>query len=128
MGAYGIKNLTRDTCTGADRRTEGRRGARRSPPGIFGLPGDLLVLQDGRLLCTYDRRTAPFGVRACISENGGRTWQVEQEMVIRNDLPNSDLGYPTTIEYSPGHLFVYYYGQGLDGVTCIQGTHVTMES
>ena len=29
---------------------------------------------------------------------------------------------------SPGHLFVCYYGQRLDGVTCIQGTHVTIES
>ena len=47
-------------------------------------------------------------------------------MVIRDDLPNSDLGYPTTIEYAPGHLFVCYYGQEPDGVTCIQGTYFTL--
>ena len=94
--------------------------------GMFGLPGDLLVLRDGRLLCTYGRRTAPFGIRACVSEDAGRTWQVEKEMVIRDDLPNSDLGYPTTIEYTPGHLFVCYYGQEPDGVTCIQGTYLTL--
>ena len=94
--------------------------------GMFGLPGDLVVLHDGRLLCTYGRRTAPFGIRACVSEDAGRTWQVEKEMVIRDDLPNSDLGYPTTIEYTPGHLFVCYYGQEPDGVTCIQGTYLTL--
>lgn len=93
---------------------------------MFGLPGHLLVLQDGRLLCTYGRRIAPFGIRACLSEDGGRTWEIDQEIVIRNDLPNSDLGYPVTIEYEPGRLFSCYYGQELDGVTCILGNHVTL--
>jgi len=91
---------------------------------MFGLPGHLLVLQDGRLLCTYGRRVAPFGIRACLSEDGGRTWG--DEIVIRDDLSNSDLGYPTTIEYAPGRLFTCYYGQELDGVTCIYGTYVTL--
>ena len=94
---------------------------------IFGLPGHLLVLQDGRLLCTYGRRIAPFGIRACLSEDGGRTWEIDQEIVIRDDLPNSDLGYPVTIEYAPGQLFICYYGQDFDGVTCIQGSHVTLK-
>ena len=94
--------------------------------GIFGLPGQLLMLKDGRLLCTYGRRDAPFGIRACLSEDGGRSWRTEEEIIIR-DLPNSDLGYPTTIEYEPGRLFVCYYGQEPDGITCIQGTYVTLD-
>ena len=93
---------------------------------LFGLPGHLLVLRDGRLLCTYGRRNAPFGIRAGLSEDGGRSWQTDREIVVRDDLPNSDLGYPTTIEYEPGKLFVCYYGQGPDGVTCVQGTYVTL--
>ena len=96
------------------------------PTPIFGLPGHLLVLRDGRLLCTYGRRTAPFGIRACISADGGRTWQTDREIFVRDDLPNGDLGYPTTIEYAPGELFVCYYGQEPDGVTCIQGTYVSL--
>lgn len=43
------------------------------PTSLFGHPGHLLVLRDGRLLCTYGRRTAPFGVRACLSADGGRS-------------------------------------------------------
>ena len=93
-----------------------------------GNPGHLLVLHDGRLLCTYGRRTAPFGIRASLSGDGGRTWQAEPEIIIRDDLPNRNLGYATTIEYEPGHLFVCYYGQEPDGVTCVQGTYLTLTS
>ena len=104
----------------------GRSWSVPEPTALFGLPGHLLTLRDGRLLCTYGRRTEPFGIRACLSEDGGRTWRVDQEIVIRDDLPNADLGYPTTIEYAPGRLFVCYYGQEQDGVTCIQGSYVTL--
>lgn len=97
------------------------------PTPNFGHPGHLLVLQDDRLMCTYGRRTAPFGIRACLSADGGRTWQTDDEIVIREDLPNGDLGYPTTIEYEPGKLFVCYYGQEPDGVTCVQGTYVSLK-
>ena len=96
------------------------------PTSMFGHPGHLLVLQDGRLMCTYGRRTAPFGIRACLSADGGRTWQTDGEIIIRDDLPNGDLGYPTTIEYAPGKLFACYYGQEPDGVTCVQGTYITI--
>lgn len=95
---------------------------------LFGHPGHLLILADDRLLCTYGRRQEPFGIRACLSEDGGRTWQLEREIIVRDDLPNADLGYPTTIEYEPGRLFCCYYGQEPDGITCVQGTCVTLES
>ena len=105
----------------------GATWSRPEPTPMFGHPGHLLPLQDGRLLCTYGRRTAPFGIRACLSEDGGRSWRVGEEIVVRDDLPNGDLGYPTTIEYEPGRLFVCYYGQEPDGVTCVQGTYVNLE-
>jgi hypothetical protein len=94
---------------------------------MFGHPGHLLVLSDGRLLCSYGRRKAAFGIRACLSEDGGRTWLIEEEIVIRDDLPNEDLGYPTTIEYQPGQLFCCHYGQEPDGVTCVQGTYLELK-
>lgn len=93
---------------------------------LRGCPGHLLVLEDGRLLCSYGLRERPYGIRACLSEDGGRTWRTEEEILIRDDLPNADLGYPATIEYAPGHLFCCYYGQEPDGVTCVQGTFVDL--
>ena len=89
---------------------------------IDGHPGQLVLLADGRVLCTYGRREPPFGIRACLSADGGRTWLMEQEIVLRDDLPNGDLGYPTTVEYAPGRLFIIYYGQDGAGVTCVMGT------
>ena len=93
---------------------------------LHGFPGHLLNLADGRLLCTYGCRFEPFGIRACLSEDGGRTWLTEDDIIVRDDLPNTDLGYPTTIEYTPGRLFCCYYGQEPDGVTCVQGTYVEL--
>ena len=81
-----------------------------------------MLLADGRVLCTYGRREAPFGIRACLSADGGRTWLMEQEIVLRDDLPNGDLGYPTSVEYAPGRLFTIYYGQDGAGVTFVMGT------
>lgn len=101
-------------------------GASWSTPeitSIYGHPGQLLKLSDGRLLCTYGRRVKPFGIRAALSEDSGQSWKTENELVIRSDLPNGDLGYPTSIEYEPGKLFCIYYAQEPDGVTCVTGTY-----
>ena len=94
---------------------------RRTP--IWGHPAALLVLSDGRLLCTYGHRRKPFGIRACLSRDGGSTWDYDRELVIRDDFPNGNLGYPVTIEYEPGRLFTIYYGEDSDGATCIWGSH-----
>lgn len=94
---------------------------------MYGFPGQLTKLADGRILCTYGRRETPFGIRAALSEDGGRSWQTENEIIIRDDLPNGDLGYPTTIEYESGKLYCIYYGQEPDGVTCVMGTYFKLE-
>lgn len=107
-------------------RDGGQTWTNPQPTTMAGLPGHLLVLSDGRILCSYGRRRQPFGIRTCLSEDGGRTWPADSEIVVRDDLPNADLGYPTTIEFEPGCIFVCYYGQEADGITCVQGTYVTL--
>ena len=91
---------------------------------LWGYPSHCLSLEDGRIFIVYGRRKAPFGIRASISEDEGKTWS--EEIILREDLPNRNLGYPTSIEYEPGNIFVVYYGEDTDGVTCIQGTYVTV--
>lgn len=87
---------------------------------VYGFPSHCLALKDGRVVIVYGRRRAPFGIRAIVSDDDGKTWG--KEILIRDDLPNNNLGYPSVIEYQPNKLFTAYYGETPDGVTCIQGT------
>ncbi len=93
---------------------------------ILGYPAHLLRLPDGRVLCTYGYRFPPFGIRAVISTDQGRTWDIKNPLVLRDDFANKDLGYPSTIMARDGGLFTIYYGQDADGVTAIWGTRFTL--
>ncbi len=91
---------------------------------IWGYPAHLLRLHDGRMLCSYGYRRAPMGIRAVISDDG-RSWEVENELVIRCDgMGNGgDLGYPISIETEPGRIATIYYMTNEDGVTHVAVTH-----
>ena len=73
----------------------------------WGAPGDLTRMRDGRIACVYGYRLPPFGLRARLSEDGGRTWG--REIVLRDDGGSWDLGYPRVIEHEPGRLLCVYY-------------------
>lgn len=78
-----------------------------------GYPQHLCPLRDGRLILTYGYRFEPFGIRGCLSPDGGRTWDRQQEIVFRADAGHADLGYPVSIELRDGRVFtVYYTNQG----------------
>jgi len=97
-----------------------------SPPmrtGIWGQPGSLMQLADGRLLATYGYRKKPFGVRCSISADRGRTWGATNEIVVRDDCPTWDCGYPFTIQLEDGHLITVYYFVDGEGARHIAGTH-----
>ena len=70
----------------------------------------------------YGIRRPPFGIRACLSTDDGVTWDIEHELVIRDDMPNSNLGYPTAVELPSGRLFAAYYGEDTTGLTHITGS------
>ena len=91
--------------------------------GLFGQPAALTHLRDGRILATYGYRKKPYGVRCCISADEGRTWNLEDEVVIRHDSATWDCGYPFTIEKPDGSLFTVYYICDQIGVRFIAGTH-----
>ena len=75
---------------------------------LWGFPPHLTLLSDGRVLCTYGHRRPPYGQRACISEDGVN-WSLDNEFVLRDNAPNKDLGYPVSIELSPGEILSVYY-------------------
>ncbi|MBK8023735.1 MAG: exo-alpha-sialidase [Chloroflexi bacterium] len=59
-------------------------------------------------------------------EDGGRTWDGQSPLIVRDDLPNRDLGYPAAV-LTPGHVYTVYYGQDSGGVTCIQATRFALD-
>lgn len=89
---------------------------------IWGFPADIVQLPDGRVLTIYGHRRPPFGIRACLSADNGDTWNVEHEIIIRDDLPSANLGYPAAIALADGTVFAIYWGEDGQGVTTIQGT------
>ena len=80
-------------------------------------------MANGVLLCTYGYRRKPFGVRCAVSKDGGTSWTGNQEIVIRDDCPTWDCGYPFSIELDPGHIFTVYYFMDDEGTRFIAGTH-----
>jgi hypothetical protein len=83
---------------------------------MWGFPAHLLELRDGRILCTYGYRRKPFGVRASISKDGGRTWDTQTEIILRDDGGTHDLGYPSSVELPDGRvLTTYWFNQQKEG-------------
>ena len=70
-------------------------------------PPSLVHLADGRLALTYGRRTAPFGIRARLSSDEGKTWG--DEIILRNDGGCWDLGYTRSVRRPDGKVVTVYY-------------------
>ena len=87
----------------------GRTWTVAPPTPIWGSPPHLVRLHNDDLLVTYGHRRPPFGQRGCLSHDGGQTWDIENEIILRDDAPNDDLGYPASIELGPGELLTVYY-------------------
>jgi len=79
---------------------------------LLGLPPHLLTISDGRLVCVYGRRVAfaGFGEFASISSDGGKTWDVENEITLCASH-NGDLGYPASTLLADGWILTVYYQQ-----------------
>jgi hypothetical protein len=87
---------------------EGKSWSEPRPLGFHGSPPHLLRHSSGALVCSYGYRLEPFGERACISRDEGETWE---DLVIRDDGPTADLGYPSSVELQDGSIFSVYYQQ-----------------
>lgn len=75
--------------------------------GSGGNPPALTRLHDGRICLVYGYRAQPFGIRARLSEDNGKTWG--EVIHLRDDGTASDLGYPRTVQRADGTLVTTYY-------------------
>lgn len=124
------------TCVEGDdylRQTEsfdnGKTWAKFWKTPIIGHPPHLLQLSHPqqscgypRTLCSYGYRHKPFGIRACLSNDEGKTWDLEHEIIIRDDGMHTDLGYPSSVEIEPGKILTVYYFHDKSETRFIAGT------
>jgi hypothetical protein len=72
-----------------------------------GNPASMIRLKDGRVCLTYGYRKAPYSMRACLSDDGGRTWG--GPIVLRDDGGGRDIGYPRSVQRADGKVVTVYY-------------------
>lgn len=75
--------------------------------GFHGSPPHFFVHSSGAVVLSYGYRKPPYGQRARVSFDGGETWS--EEIILRDDGINWDLGYPATAECADGSLITVYY-------------------
>ena len=90
--------------------------------GVWGYPPHLLKLSDGRIVVVYGHRREPYGEYACVSYDGGMTWDADNPIMLAPAM-NGDLGYPASVELDDGSIFTVYYQVDEPGEkTCLMGT------
>jgi len=67
----------------------------------------LLVLKDGRFLCTYERHTLPNGILAVISSDKGKTWDRDNPIFLAGSR-SGFFGTPFSFELSDGSILTAY--------------------
>lgn len=90
--------------------------------GLWGQPAHLLDAGGGRVICTFGHRRSPYGVQAALCRADGRTFAVERRIVLRDDAPGWDCGYPATTAIGEGKFFSIYYLADAAGVGHIAAT------
>ena len=122
--------------------------------GMLGGPINPIRLRDGRLLATFARRSAPRGIRVVLSEDEGRTWGVDQELVAWDEATRRTtgtiarsrigsagedeaslwgtmwgwtFGTPTAVQLPGGSVALSFFATGFDGVTEIRCVKIEVE-
>lgn len=90
-------------------------------------PVHALRLKSGNVLLTYGYRRAPFGIRARLCNAELTNIAEAKEIILRDDAPNGDLGYPHAMQLDDGRILVSYYICAPDGIRTIDVTTLVEE-
>ncbi len=81
--------------------------SKAEPLNFHGSPPHVFRHSSGVLICVYGYRREPYGERVMLSYNDGDTWHYH--FILRDDGPDIDLGYPSSVELSDGSILSVYY-------------------
>lgn len=113
--------------TAIARSTDGGKSFQWRDAGFQGHPHHAIELPDGRVLLVYGYRHAPFGVRARVLDSECTNVSDAEEIVLRDDGGNGDLGYPWATMVSSNRALVVYYFNRANGTRSIGGTFLSVE-
>lgn len=110
MRAEGAKTHALELSESRDGGQSWSEPRRLLQPGQW--PFDAARLSSGRLLLVFGERRGPYGVRALVSDDGGKTWDDKRQHLLALDCQNSDCGYPSTVQLDDGTVVTIYYAVG----------------
>jgi hypothetical protein len=105
----GGDNYLRDSIS----RDGGKTWTKMRKTPMLGFPAHMIQLPDGKVVCVYSRRypkNGGCGEYACISDDGGKSWDIENEICLAS-WHYLDLGYPSTARLPDGTLLTIFYQQ-----------------
>ena len=108
------------------RSTDGGKSFTWKDAGFKGHPHFALRLPDNRVLLVYGYRHAPFGIRARVLDAECTNAGTAEEIILRDDGGNVDLGYPWATMVSESRALVVYYFNKANGTRHIAGTFLDL--
>lgn len=86
----------------------GKTWSETKKTNIWGYPPHLLKLSNDWILMSYGVRRMPYGERAVLSKDGGKTWDANNEILLSMS-ETDDLGYPASVQLEDGSIITIYY-------------------
>ncbi len=87
-------------------------------------PVHALQLQSGKVLLSYGYRKSPYGIRIRVCNSELTDIAESEEIILRDDGVNSDLGYTHAIQLDDGEIIVVYYISDPDNIRTIAITRL----
>lgn len=94
---------------------------------VWGHPFTSCNTADGRVALIYGYRREPFGIRMRLLEPECGDVEEAEELVLRTDGGNGDIGYPWVTPLADGNILCAYYLNHDDGTRYIAGAIVAVD-
>lgn len=91
---------------------DGQTWSKPKKEQIWGMPHHMLKLRSGHVLCTYGYRHepyGPYGIRARLLDAECQIIPEYDEIILRNEGCNWDLGYPYSVQLKDDSILIVYW-------------------
>lgn len=95
----------------AESEDDGKTWSQPRRSEMWGYPACARLLPNGDIIAAYGYRRRPMGIRAAISRDHGKTWDIKNELILRDDAlgAGGDNGYPMLQIFEDGEILAVYY-------------------